>query len=408
MPPLDTVPSAFDTMHRSFVPTVVLCLTSVTNVVAQQPDPSPPKVVRVSAPVEVEMLNAGTEAAPLPAVSVMINGRGPYRFGIETGAGFLVVSNEVAAAAGLRRTRNEGDVVEYHADSITVGGALIGDVALAALPRMPRGVDGLLGLPAFADLLLTIDYPRRRVLIERDTLPAPDGKTVLPLTRVADFVAVPIAYGTHSLPTIIDTRSTTAFGIEPSTAATFAWKTPPALAGAASGAGIPTSDVSRGTLGDAITLGSYSFMNAPIVVHALPPDFPHEPRMGAGALRNFAFTLDQRTRRARFARSGGATIDLAPAEASAPAGPAPVLTAAKLAEYVGTYGIRTISVRDGKGFLQRTGGQPLELIALRPDEFTLQAAPAARIVFTRDAAGTVIEMAVLAPSGEWERAKRAP
>jgi len=391
-------------MHRRFVAPLAALVTLTTAVKAQSPDSTPPRFVRLTAPVEVEMLNAGSDESPLPAVEVMINGHGPYRFGIETGARFLVLSSEVAAGARLVSRGNQSDIVEYHADSIAIGGAVIGDVTLATLPRMPRGVDGLLGLPAFADLSLTLDYARRVVRLTRDTLPSADGRNVLPMTRAGPFIAIAVRYGSHVIPTIIDTRSMTAFGVEPSTAQEFIWKTPPQLAGRAGGAGIPTTEVSRGVLGESIGLGRYELTSAPIVIHALPPDFPHDPRIGAGALKYFVLTLDQRTSRARLTRDSTTTIDFG-APASSAATP---IAAAQLGDYVGTYGERTISIRTGSLFLQRVGGEPLEMVPAGADEFTLRLVPAAKIQFTRDARGKVIELAVLAPSGSWERAKRAP
>jgi hypothetical protein len=40
------------------------------------------------------------------------------------------------------------------------------------------------------------------------------------------------------------------------------------------------------------------------------------------------------------------------------------------------------------------------------DEFTLEQVPAARLKFVRDAAGKVIEIEILTPSGNWEKIKK--
>lgn len=208
-------------------------------------------------------------------------------------------------------------------------------------------------------------------------------------------------FGDRTINTIIDTRSTTGFAIEPSDAKRLTWKSPPVVTGSAGGAGIPTTTISRGVFAAPLGVGRYEFLSAPVTVHALPPDFPHDPRIGAGALKYFAFSLDQRTGRARFERAGSPTIDLGT--------PAPaVMGDVKLGDYVGTYGARTISLRDGKLYLQRTGGEPLEMVPTAKDRFGLVRVAEARIEFTRDATGRVSELAVLAPSGQWERVKRDP
>src|SRR4051794_12022155 len=102
-----------------------LAIAPIAGAVAQLPDSAPPRTLRLNAPVNVEMLNVGSEAAPLPAVEVMINGHGPYRFGIETGARFLAVSSAVAASAGLTKVADDGGVSVYHADSIAIGSAVL-------------------------------------------------------------------------------------------------------------------------------------------------------------------------------------------------------------------------------------------------------------------------------------------
>ncbi|MEP6763825.1 MAG: retropepsin-like aspartic protease [Gemmatimonadaceae bacterium] len=223
---------------------------------------------------EVAMINAGSEFAPLPAIEVMVNGKGPFRFGIETGARFLVVSDSIAKQIGLTLKNFTGGINEYRADSIAIGSAVLGEVTLVALPRTPRGVDGLLGLPAFNDLLLTIDYPAAKVRLSRDTLPNANGRDVLQMRRVSDIWAVQAAFGTQPQQTIIDTRPSAAFGIEPEFSVKLAFKGEPVVTGRAGGAGIPTTNVKTGILDGTLTVGTHQFVAPPLTIHALPADYP--------------------------------------------------------------------------------------------------------------------------------------
>ena len=282
---------------------------------------------------------------------------------------------------------------------------MLGDVTLSSLPRMPRGVDGLLGLPAFADLLLTIDYPRHRVRLERDTLPAPDGQSVLPTSRASDFVAIPRSIRLRDRSNdhrhALDDRICESSRRSPGSCSGRLNRSSPAAPAARA---FRQRTVSRGVFGETIGVGRYEFLSAPLTVHALPPDFPHDPRIGAGALQYFAFSLDQRTGRARASHATvrPRSIWLTPRPAAA------TTATVKLDDYVGTYGERTISFRDGKLFLLRTGGEPLEMTYIGPDRFGLVRVAEARIEFSRDAAGRVTSIGVLAPTGQWERANRQP
>ena len=278
--------------------------------VAAKPDSSPPKVVRMTAPVELPMLNAGTEAAPLPAVEVMVNGKGPFRFGIETGARFLIITTAAAQRAGLAVPAT--GPAELHADSITIGPAMLGDVHLVVLPRAPRGVDGLLGLPAFQNLLLTLDYPRAIVRLSRDSLPAANGQTILPLTRAGDFWALPVAYAGHPIQTILDTRSTGAFALDPKVKSVLPWTSEPKPIGLAGGAGIPTTQIEAGTLGGDAVVGGYHIRSPEIILHQLPANYPSDPRLGAKVLKQFTVSLDQAHARIRLTREGPPTFELPP------------------------------------------------------------------------------------------------
>jgi hypothetical protein len=78
-----------------------------------------------------------------------------------------------------------------------------------------------------------------------------------------------------------------------------------------------------------------------------------------------------------------------------------------LAEFVGEYEIRTITLEDAGLHLQRAGGPKLLMVATEePDTFTLKRVPQARIRFGRDADGTIVELHVLGMTGNWEVSKR--
>ncbi len=91
--------------------------------------------------------------------------------------------------------------------------------------------------------------------------------------------------------------------------------------------------------------------------------------------------------------------------------------------YVGLYGNRRITLKDGTLYLQRVDVQPeeeqadgrsrriapkLELRPLGGEEFELPRIPGAKVRFDRDEAGRVVKLAVRQRDGSWEEARRSP
>jgi len=122
-------------------------------------------------------------------VEVRIDGKGPYRFVLDTrAAGGGRIRPELATQLGLKvvgqavtgdpsgKNRRTVDIVE--AGSLAVGDLTVTGVKLAVgvLPPAPgrpeTELDGILGVGLFADHLLTLDYPARKVRIEKGSLPS--------------------------------------------------------------------------------------------------------------------------------------------------------------------------------------------------------------------------------------------
>ena len=104
---------------------------------------------------------------------IRINGKGPYRFVVDTGANQSVLSVEVAAELGL----DVGDPSPLHGvagvqvvdttrvASIDVGALEWKDMHLSVLPQEAIGGQGFLGLDLVGQQGLTLDFKNRRVVI---------------------------------------------------------------------------------------------------------------------------------------------------------------------------------------------------------------------------------------------------
>jgi predicted aspartyl protease len=105
----------------------------------------------------------------------MVNGTGPYRFILDTGATETVLTPATAAKAGV-----EGYAVTPRQQRGVVRELRVGDAALRDLPvhifdppqalplRLDRGADygGILGATFLRRFVTTLDYARRRVRLE--------------------------------------------------------------------------------------------------------------------------------------------------------------------------------------------------------------------------------------------------
>jgi hypothetical protein len=369
-----------------------------------QPDSSPPRRVELTGPVEVPL----SLESNLPIVEARVNGQGPFRFGIETGADFVIVSPDVVSRLALTRTGGSDAYPAYTVASIEIGGARFVDMPVAAARVAQTGIDGVLGLPLYRDVLMTIDYPARRLRFERGMLPAPDASNILTLTHIGPFWGVPISIAGTAFTAVLDTRSTGGFGLTPESARDVRFDGEPRVVGRARGAAIPETEVKAATIAGDVRVGRYVFPRPTVSIRPLPPGFPTEPIVGARVLSQFVVTLDQQNARLRLARDSDLPIVLDPAAGGRATSAAPASTAGAQAttDYAGRYGSRTVRAENGKLILQRDGGPPLEMVGTGQDTFTLAEVPQAQIKFVRDASGLIVEVQILNRDGQWEKEKR--
>lgn len=132
----------------------------------------------------------------LPAVDVLINGRGPFRLIVDTGAAGVVLSNDLAeelklksppgisAGAAQIKIMSPGNknipATLVHIESLVMGEAEFRGVWTVAT-ELPFGddLDGVIGMNVFHECLLTYDYPSNRIRLTQGALPKANGRDVL-------------------------------------------------------------------------------------------------------------------------------------------------------------------------------------------------------------------------------------
>jgi predicted aspartyl protease len=128
----------------------------------------------VPATPEAEKIAAATDAANHLTIEVMINGKGPFRFVVDTGADRSVIADDVAASLGLLRgplVNVEGVVRTLPAQTVALSEISFGSVrqeniVVPALPRAFLDADGYLGLDVVDGYRVTLDFRNRALLVE--------------------------------------------------------------------------------------------------------------------------------------------------------------------------------------------------------------------------------------------------
>ena len=119
-------------------------------------------------------ITAQTDAAHHLAIDVEINGKGPFRFVVDTGADKSVIATDIAQALNL--VPGDGILVEgivRTVPAVTVGLERLSfrqfsrtELRVAVLPRAMLGADGYLGLDVIDGYLVTFDFARGVLRIE--------------------------------------------------------------------------------------------------------------------------------------------------------------------------------------------------------------------------------------------------
>jgi CubicO group peptidase (beta-lactamase class C family)/predicted aspartyl protease len=139
---------------------------------------SEPDEVIIRGPVDLPM----AFERHVPVIEAKINGKGPFRFEVDTGfGGMMMVSSALAQQLGLpvvgeQRTgdpsgRDPKMRRVMRVESVDVDTAHFGGVDAVESERTRENIDGIIGLSLFKGMLVTFDYPKSRFKLSGGTLP---------------------------------------------------------------------------------------------------------------------------------------------------------------------------------------------------------------------------------------------
>ena len=154
-------------------------------------------------------------------VPTLINGKGPFRLVLDSGATHTAVLPSVVARLGiptdrsppviLRGVTGSATVPTIRADSLEVGELYIAPTTLPIINDAFGGAEGLLGTEGLADKRIYIDFRNDFINVSRSKgLPAPAGFITLPVLRRSDrLLSVRASVGGVETLAIIDTGAQT-------------------------------------------------------------------------------------------------------------------------------------------------------------------------------------------------------
>jgi predicted aspartyl protease len=253
-----------------------------------------------------------------PFVMVTINGKGPFRFVVDTGtSGEAFITQQLAdqlelPTAGQVRLSDPSGQGSQKVPMVVLQSLQVAGVEFTGVKAAVHGLNsgdgdcqGLLGFRLFRNLLLTLDYPNHRMELGSGEL-IPDGaKSVLPFRMPVGIPVVSITIGDTQVDAQIDSGGE---GLSLPLELTYKLKFISAPQDLSNSRTLSTRFVLRGaTLDSSVHLGSYTFKHPFVEIN---PAFPMA-NFGACPLQSFALTFDQKNGLVQF-NSDRHSLRLAP------------------------------------------------------------------------------------------------
>ncbi|MGE3466164.1 MAG: aspartyl protease family protein [Pyrinomonadaceae bacterium] len=351
-----------------------------------------------------------------------INGKGDFSFIFDTGAQGVVLNESVANSLSLKGEGvtplgSPNDPNAYQAKNIDIPLMSINGfeakneeaVAVDFAKVFPNSKhDGIFGLSTFKGNLVTINYRESKLVITKGELREGDpGVMKADLSRILTLTA---KLNGKDIPVHLDSGSPGSVTFPMEWKPILSLKSEPVLRGKARTAS-GEIDLYSATMEGKIEVGSITIIDPEITL--ITGGFP-AANLGFLFMRNYLLTIDMVNRRLRMD-----PFDKTPASDRTTQSSRQVETT-DCGKYAGDYQNRKVTCEGGQMYSQRiisdkdqSSSGPtmiapkLKLIPDGNDAFRIEGVPNGRIKFIRDTSGSVVEMQVLNPQGEWEKSRKA-
>lgn len=184
--------------------------------------PLPPAVIDETLAIGGEDIDARKVRTRM-TVAVQVNGRGPYRFVVDSGADTSVIGLRLARAlqlpAGtpvlLNGMTDSSRVDRVLVDELQLGESTFRDLQLPALQERDLGGEGMIGIDALVEQRLMMDFEKRVIKVEDARQPAPrlDGEIVVTARRRrGQLILTQVTANRKQVDAVVDTGSEITIG----------------------------------------------------------------------------------------------------------------------------------------------------------------------------------------------------
>ena len=276
--------------------------------------PAPEKIELRSQEVILPMQLFGNR----PVVDVMINGKGPYKFIVDTGAGGTIMAqsladelklqslSEVRVGSPIGGQSQPGKLVKV--DELEMGQAKVTGFQCVAMdlqqlltaPDSPRGI---LSAALFTGYLLTLDYPQARIIVRAGELPSANANDVFEYDPTQRLPSIKISVAGTTIEAHVDSGSPRGIVLPKK----YAQQLPLAAKPVESGRGRTVDAefaIFSAKLNGSVKLGRYTLDNPDIFFSEAAP----VGNIGYDILRRFALTFDRKNHRIQFEERADAAV----------------------------------------------------------------------------------------------------
>jgi len=287
-----------------------------------EPPSSPKKMMRMQAEPSRVDLPSSEVVLPLldwgnrPILELTINGTGPHRFILDTGAMETVIDaglvqeidlpeigkqtiKSPASDKGMTVSRISMEKVTL--DTIVMHDLKAAVMDLAGMFKSAEAPRGVLSAQIFSGALLAIDYPNDRIVVRPGGLGPADGARTFQYDESDGFPTVPLVVAGTQIKAHLDTGSPATFNLPGSYMKSLPLKSEPVHRGTAR---LVDTEIKLygAPLQGSLRVGEYIFEDPEIVFgDGIPAG-----NLGYGFLGQFTLTLDLKNRRIRLDREDGA------------------------------------------------------------------------------------------------------
>lgn len=263
--------------------------------------------------VDVPMKPYGTQ----PALQVLVNGKGPFLFLLDTGAnGKVRIDQSVVDQLSLpkfggetAKTQEKGDIT---VERVAVETLEIGDQQFHNISGISRSyndpgeylpdIGGILAFELFSSQLLTIDFVQKRIRLHPGELPPADGQTVLDYEERSGTPYISVEIGGTKISALIDTGSDRSFDLPTSILRKLPLATYPHPVGKGLVRGREVG-IGEVELDVPVRIGRHT-IRRPLVTFSESFD---TPIIGAVFLHGYVLTFDQKNHRVQIERPNHST-----------------------------------------------------------------------------------------------------